>query len=229
VALKIGRRGKSIAIIVLSREQARWLWKAQLGGKDRLLLSPAELWFEGDQVHVRSRDANGLRVGIFPPPERPVQGFAAAPPDGVFHQFLAKVTPISMAAEVRQLREGTADPVKMDAETAIMPDDAAFAHAAVWRIHVPQVGHMFLSLDYVGDIARVYAGNRLVTDDFYHGAPLEIGLWRTGPDLELRVLPLRGDAPIYLPPGSRIPPGAQIGTLRSAQVIPEYEATLRIP
>ena len=69
----------------------------------------------------------------------------------------------------------------MGAETAIMPADAAFAHAAAWKIHVPQIENTLISFDYVGDIARVYAGDRLVTDDFYHGAPLEIGLWRSGP------------------------------------------------
>ena len=87
---------------------------------------------------------------------------------------------------------------------------------------------LLLGIDYVGDIARVYAGDRFVTDDFYHGAPLEIGLWRTGRDLELRVLPLRGDAPIYLPAGARIPAGAVAVELKSVKVIPEYETTLRI-
>jgi beta-galactosidase len=113
---------------------------------------------------------------------------------------------------------------------AIMPSDEAFAHAAVWKIQVPSGGanppvRLLLGIDYVGDIARVYAGDRFVTDDFYH---LEIGLWRTGRDLELRVLPLRGDAPIYLPAGARIPAGAVAVELKSVKVIPEYETTLRI-
>jgi len=114
----------------------------------------------------------------------------------------------------------------MGPETAVMPADAAFAHAAAWKIHVPQIENTLISLDYVGDIARVYAGDRMVTDDFYHGAPLEIGLWRTGPDLELQVLPLRGDAPIYLPPGARIAAGTEQAELKSVKVIPEYEAAL---
>jgi hypothetical protein len=134
---------------------------------------------------------------------------------------------------VRQLREGRADPVKMGKEIAVMPADGAFAHAAAWKIHVPseaarQVGTLLLGIDYVGDIARVYAGDRLITDDFYHGAPLEIGVWRTGPDLQLQVLPLRGDAPIYLPPGTRIAPDAELADLKSVHVIPQYEATLSL-
>lgn len=229
VAMRIrGPGGNTTDIILLSREQARQLWKAELGGKERLVLSPAELWFERDQIHARSRDAAGLRLGIFPPPDGPVQGFTSGGQDGVFRQYVARVQPVSVNAEVRQVREGEAEPVKMGPETAIMPGDGAFAHAAVWKIHVPPIHEALISLDYVGDIARVYAGGRLVTDDFYHGAPLEIGLWRTGPDLELRVLPLRGDAPIYLPSAARVAAGAQVGELKGVQVIPEYEATLHM-
>jgi hypothetical protein len=122
----------------------------------------------------------------------------------------------------------------MGDQTAVMPPDAAFAHAAAWTIHVPavhagQVGGLLLGIGYIGDIARIYAGGRFVTDDFYHGAPLEIGLWRTGQDLELQVLPLRAGAPIYLPPGARLPAGAERAELKSVTVIPEYEATLRLP
>ena len=234
VAMRIRRPGgKTIAIVLLSREQARQVWKPELAGRERLLLSPADLWFERDEIHVVSRDAGGLRVGIFPAPDGQVQGFAVDRQDGVFQRYCARVQPVTVAAEVRQVREGKADPVKMGDQTAVMPPDGAFAHAAAWKIHVPavearQAGGLLLGIDYVGDIARVYAGDRLVTDDFYHGAPLEIGLWRTGPDLELQVLPLRGDAPIYLPPGTRVAPGAELADLKSVKVIPEYEATLRI-
>ena len=233
VAMKIRRPGgKTIAIVLLSREQARQLWKAELGGRQRLLLSPAELWFERDQIHACSRDAAGLRVGIFPAPDGQVQGFEADGHDGVFQQYCARVQPVTVEAEVRQVREGKADPVNMGKETAIMPPEEAFAHAAVWKIHVPaveigQADGLLLGIDYVGDIARVYARDRLVTDDFYHGAPLEIGLWRTGQDLELQVLPLCNDAPIYLPPGSRYA-DAERADLKSVKVIPEYAATLRV-
>ena len=234
IAMRIRRPGgKTTAIVVLSREQARQVWKADLAGRERLLLSPAQLWFEEGQIHARSRDAAGLRIGIFPAPAGTVQGFMTDGDDGIFRQYCARVQPVSVTAEINRMRQGHADPVRMGPETAVMPADAAFAHAAAWKIHVPavdasDVGGMLLGIDYVGDIARVYAGDRLVTDDFYYGAPLEIGLWRTGPDLELQILPLRGDAPIYLPPGARIAPSAAMAELKNVMVIPEYEATLRI-
>lgn len=239
VAIKIRRPdGTAIAIVLLSREQARQLWKAELDGRERLLLSPAQLWFERNQIHAVSRDAAGLRVGIFPAPAAQAapqaNGFTPDGWDGAFRDYCARVEPVSVSAELRQVRAGRADPVKMGDQTAVMPPDAAFAHAAAWTIHVPavhagQVGGLLLGIGYIGDIARIYAGGRFVTDDFYHGAPLEIGLWRTGQDLELQVLPLRAGAPIYLPPGARLPAGAERAELKSVTVIPEYEATLRLP
>ncbi len=234
VAIKIRRpSGSSLSIILLSREQARQVWKAPVGGRERLLLSPADLWFDADQVHAASHDAAGLRVGIYPAPAGQVDGFMPDGHDGVFQQYCVRLQPIAVAAEVRQVRAGTADPVKMGSETAVMPPDTAFAHAAVWKIHVPpvddkRVGRLLLHVDYVGDIARVYAGGRFITDDFYYGAPLEVGLWRTGPDVELQILPLRGDAPIYLPAAARLPTGKVLAEVKSVKVIPEYEATLRI-
>jgi hypothetical protein len=41
-----------------------------------------------------------------------------------------------------------------------------------------------------------------VADNFYYGRPFLYGLWRLPKDykeLELRILPLQPDAPIYLP------------------------------
>ena len=87
---------------------------------------------------------------------------------------------------------------------AVEPADADFAHAAVWRIKLPAgfdpaAGDTLLRIRYAGDVARVYLGDQLVTDDFYNGAPLEIGLRRHAAGLQhaeltIAILPLRRDA-----------------------------------
>ena len=91
------------------------------------------------------------------------------------------------------------------------------------------MGEVFLRVVYQGDVARLYAGNRSITDDFYHGAPWEISL-RNIPaadrkqGLELQILPLRQDAPIYLHAGARpeAPEGSQTAKLVQVQVLPNY-------
>lgn len=116
------------------------------------------------------------------------------------------------------------------------PEEAAFEGAARWSIRVPDVksaavGEVLLRIAYQGDVARIYAGGRLLTDDFYHGAPWEIGL-RSIPaadlkqGLELQILPLRADAPIYLAGGVKpaIPAGGQVAQVTDVRVAPEYRA-----
>jgi len=97
-------------------------------------------------------------------------------------------------------------PGKSQQPVAAMPVDADFAAAAVWRIQLPAgldlSADPILRLHYVGDVARVMIGGRFITDDYYNGRPLEIGLRRHAAELRngeltIAILPLQKDAPIY--------------------------------
>jgi hypothetical protein len=123
-------------------------------------------------------------------------------------------------------------------KVAMEPEDADFDRAAVWKINVSAVApnvtvRDFLEISYVGDVARLYAGPRFDNDNFYKGAPWEIGLWRFSPEelargLELKILPLRQDTPVYLPAGARpdFPGGADALRLNRVSVVREYEAVM---
>ena len=83
------------------------------------------------------------------------------------------------------------------------PTDEDFSAAAVYTINVPaeRDGRM-LTIDYRGDVARLYADGHLIGDNFYNGRPFQYGLWRLPKDckrLELRILPLQKDMPVYFP------------------------------
>ena len=79
-----------------------------------------------------------------------------------------------------------------------------------------------LSITYRGDCARLYAlttdasghANRhLIADNFYYGRPFLYGLWRLPAactSLELRILPLQPEAPIYLPREADRTPGEEV-------------------
>ena len=57
----------------------------------------------------------------------------------------------------------------------------------------------FLKINYAADCARVYADGKLVQDNFWNGKPMLVRISDLiGNRVELRVLPLRKDAPIYL-------------------------------
>ena len=57
------------------------------------------------------------------------------------------------------------------------PTDEDFAEAAVYRIPIGEERGL-MRIDYRGDVARLYAGGKLVADNFYNGRPFFMGLWR---------------------------------------------------
>ena len=133
---------------------------------------------------------------------------------GLFTEYAANGPAAATFAAVKQVRPAAPAPaVKLNADpkraVAVQPTDADFAGAATWSIALPEStgaenDRALLRVHYRGDVARLYAGDRLLTDNFYKGTPFEFGLWRLTADerkagLTLKVLPLRRDAPIYFP------------------------------
>jgi beta-galactosidase len=236
-----GSGGKITQIVVLTREQALNTWKANVGGSERLFLSSGELFFEQGRVHIRAADPSSLSVRVFPKFDHAIPGLTNIGKDGVFEAYAAHVQAISPTADVQKLRDaGPAAPLKMGTEVAMAPTDTEFENAARWMIRVPHIASAgvtgaFLRIDYEGDVARLYAGDRMINDSFYYGAPWEIGLSDITPQeldrgLELRILPLRKDAPVYLPAGIRaaLPPGSEVLKLKDVRIIPEYEAVMEL-
>lgn len=123
---------------------------------------------------------------------------------------------------------------------ATTPPEKTFDAAAVWQLSVTQplpagVSDLWLDIDYIGDIARLYIGPTLVDDDFYNGTRWQIGLKRYLPAVlssgaRIEILPLRGDAPIYIDSRVRpdIPRNAQAATINALTVKPEYEVLVSV-
>ena len=87
-------------------------------------------------------------------------------------------------------------------KVAAMPTNEDFENATIWNLDIKglQTGtDSFLKIDYAGDCARVYADGKLVMDNFWNGKPMLVRMSDlAGKRVELRILPLRKDAPIYL-------------------------------
>ena len=89
-------------------------------------------------------------------------------------------------------------------KVAEMPTNKDFDDATVWKISMKsvdsyQADRLFLQINYEGDCARVYADGKLVMDNFWNGKPMLVRVSDlVGKDVELRILPLKKDAPIYL-------------------------------
>lgn len=243
VAIRVHQEhGADMNIVVLSREEALNIWKAKAEGRERLILSRAELYFDHDRLHVLSDDASQLTASFFPALEHTAPGFSPDGEDGVFQRYVARGRPVQISAEVQKTRDAGVDPPprmgkEMMGKTEVLaPDDSAFDTAVSWRIKVPCVepsaGRVFLRIVYEGDVARFYVAGKLLTDNFYNGTPWVIGLDRVSCSqwdrLELKILPLRNLAPIYLPEGARpaASPSGQVVNLKSVHVVPEYETVV---
>ena len=99
------------------------------------------------------------------------------------------------------------------------PVDVDFESAAVYTIDIPQDSSLFtlhsslLTINYQGDVARLYADGKLIDDNFYNGRPFQYALWRLPKDchqLELRILPLQKDMPVYFPREADVMPGERV-------------------
>jgi hypothetical protein len=220
----------------LSQEQALKTWKAKVSGRERLILSPAQLYFENDQIHLSAMDVAQLKVGIFPAPDHAASGFVRNGQDGISRIYAARTKAAHTVARIDKVRGAGADPpLKMGNDVAMVPDDSAFDTAPTWAIKVPCVqpgaARVFLRIAYEGDIARLYVDGKLFTDNFYNGTPWMVALERIScplwDRLELKILPLHNQAPIYLPAGSRPAPSpsGEIANVRAVQAVREYQAT----
>ena len=235
--------GKAIHILLLSQEQAEDLWKIQMNGKQYLLLSGADVFYDDSTLYLRSRNNSALAFSILP--ALTAEPKANSPlrksgSDGAFTSYAATVDARTFDIQWKQTQQaGRVDPVQTSAlqrkvPVAVAPDDSAFKNAAAWRISMPAnemtgLSDVFLRINYIGDVGRLYAGQRLLDDDFYHGDTWEVGLKRfaplSGQNLTLDVLPLRKDAPIYFSPKARPDFGSaeQISDVRAITAVPEYE------
>jgi hypothetical protein len=97
---------------------------------------------------------------------------------------------------------------------------------------MPGVDSALLDIDFVGDVARLFEGTRMVDDWYCNGQRWQLGLHYLGARADdpfmLTVLPLRADAPIYLPKEHRPDFGGQpqLAALRAVKVVPVFRLVI---
>ena len=240
--------GAQCRVMLLSESQAESCWTVVIGGRERLLLTPDQLYADDSAIHLQSIGEPRFTFTVVPAMAGPVTGDlpirSLEGPTGA-SAFEASAEPLSLKVSVSSIRPaGETPPIRMGpyvdwrhGRVVLEPPDAAFEQAAKWSLALQSPlpagrNECFLIVDYVGDMARLYSGPRLLEDNFFDGEPWTIGLRRfaaaaaSGP-LELDILPLRTDAPIFLEKGMRPPPSATpVAALRSVTIVPQYEVSI---
>jgi hypothetical protein len=230
---------KPVTVLVLSQQQARQLAIGQLQGERRLVLSESQAHFANGRLVLRSAGKPAFRAAVFPALPLPLKGSAtlkAGGQAGMFQLLEATLPAQTVAVSARQLRAAQpVPPVKIggNAKAAVQPDPEAFGNSAAWELSLgttrPKgVDAALLEIDFVGDVARLFDGTRMVDDWYYNGQQWQFALHnlpaRENAALNMTVLPLRSDAPIYLPKEHRpaFNGQAQLAELRGVKVTPVY-------
>ncbi|MBO2012936.1 beta-galactosidase [Hymenobacter negativus] len=234
------RTGPAVRVLVLTEEQARHTWKALLAGTERLVHTPQEIYFDRGQVQLQSEGQPAFALGLFP--SLPTAPSGSLPLqkgglEGVFQTYTATAPARTIGATAQAEQPGgLVPPIRMGgpAKGAVEPSDTAYQLAASWGLALTGadlngLDDIILRFTYAGDAIRLLAGPTLLTDDFYNGAPWRVSYRNIAPDLkgqplQLRILPLRQDAPIYLEDGQRpsFPASGQVSELRQVEAIPRY-------
>jgi hypothetical protein len=240
-ALTIARpQAPPVTVLVLTAEQAQHLSAGRFAGQRRLVLSAQQPLFADDGLQLRADGDPAFRFGVLPAlGSAPKAGRALVETrDGMFQTFAATLPARRIDARVTPLRAARkAAPVRIggSAKAALEPLPESFGAAAAWRIELPlaQVkvpDDALIELDFAGDVGRLFSGTRMLDDWYYSGYRWQYSARHAGPGpLTLSVLPLRADAPIYLPKEARPDFGGEqeLAQLRGVRVTPVYKLMVR--
>jgi hypothetical protein len=223
-----GHDGAEVRIVLLNDADSRALWKAEWRGRERVFLTRAGLVVDGDTLRLSAESAADLTVSVFPALAHSTELFTPLTPPNVAERrsrFALATHVVKTAGPAREIPFGWTKPA-----VAVAPTDADFSTAAVWRIELPAELDLatlpLLRIHYVGDVARIRVGERLVLDDFFNGDVVDLDLSRVaaelaaGASITVEILPLRPDAPIFLPEGTR--PTDPTARLDSATIVPRH-------
>jgi hypothetical protein len=235
--------GAAVRVLVLDQKRSEDLWLGSFDGSPHLVLADAQL-FEGEgALHLRSISKPSFGFAVFPAlPQTPQASLPlqAASADGVFQVFEARAPQRNPTATVTKIREaGEVPPLVLGApvNTAHEPVPETFGKSAAWTITLNGIARDekdddFLRIHARGDIARLFAGVKMLDDHFLDGSVWEIGLKRfaaeTRGPLTLTILPMRSDAPIYLDAGvAKMVDGAQTADVSEVSVAPQYRLDIQ--
>jgi hypothetical protein len=247
------RLSGGVHLVLLPESQAEEVWLVD--DPSLLLLTRADAFSDGNRWTLQSDGDPRFDFGIFgtasPEAGEAIQ-LAVERERDLFQRYHAALPALDLQARVTNIRPAAArTPWQFGPKVSwrptsvpLAPDDADFAGAAIWRIEVPPipsaatVSDVFLKIEYQGDVARLYRGQRLIDDNFWNGLPWTVGLketiddWRNAqPDLQLRVLPLPKRFPMYIEKAGELhfDSAGEAGLLTAVRLVPRYQLILKFP
>jgi hypothetical protein len=207
--------GKTVRVTTLTRHEAEYAWCGTAWGRQRLILSNADLFFRGQAIELCWLNEPEISLTVFPAVEDwPLVAHGAA----LTVEQAGAYSRLRVSAPARQ------PPVLLQE-----------CGGGRYRVELPREGlaglnDLFLQFDYEGDVGSLYLDGRLVADDYNNGTPWLVGLKRFYPEalgkgLVLRFWPLRKGQMqnVSTAMANRMAfEGEELFELRSFKVLPEY-------
>ena len=124
IALKLGGTDAQTRIVLLDDADSLALWKGNLAGRDRVVLTRANAVFDSGKLRLQSENAASLTASVYPPIN------AGDPADGVFAKVpLETASPKTFVVSIQQEKQAgpPREIPKGKSKIAVSPGDADFA------------------------------------------------------------------------------------------------------
>lgn len=195
------KKGEDIVIKILDEKTSLASYKLTVDKQDYMIVSSnAIVYQQPGIVTFESWEDKPIRWTVFP--ENPqLKDEDNQLETGNKHPLNISITKVQDAKGLRNVKMG----IK---KVAAMPYESDFKDAAVWIIKglkpTLNTDNLFLKINYKGDVARIYADGKLVADNFWNGKEMLVRVSDLiGKKIELKILPLGKNYPIYLQPEQR--------------------------
>lgn len=178
---KFEKEPENAEVLTITREEALNAWKIGKDNQEYLLITKADVIETDTGYELISRQGDKLKA--YPKLWSEPESYEFTGMENGFYVYECKEKLPECKVEYTLVSEDTDKKVY---EICISCPD--------------QVNDCFLSIDFGGDIAKLYVNNQWENDWFYTGQPWEIGLKRFGfpGKVQVEILPLKENAPCFL-------------------------------
>lgn len=194
--------GAKSVVVLLTRKQAEQSWRFNIDGKERLLISNANLLVDGEELELSTKNKV---AELYSFPSIAAKALKEEGKRGIFTKHTFTFPGIATPVEIAQKGK------EWVVNFSKMPEG---------------VKDYFLNVSYVGSVGEVYLDGKKYSDDRYNGTVWDLGIKRfvDGKQhyLTFRALPwddnVKGVAPKDLPKSSN----ERAGAIRTITAQPEY-------
>ena len=154
----VTKAGAKVAICTLTRGQALDLWRVNVWGRDRVIISDSAVLARDGFAKLQKIGSAEMTLSVFPDVTgglRTPQGICEAETDGLFTRYTLRAPSREIDLRVDRVRPNKAV-VQVSPESFAGVDD------------------VLLHIDYRGDVGSAMIGGKLISDNFNNGTTWEI-------------------------------------------------------